>query len=100
MTIKAVTFNGKCRPRRDQPDDCPYPFTGDDGDADAMRILLAVQKRILDAAKARPQQPLGEFMAREDIEALTLLNHMTAYLDNREEYAKMRPSLYGYLVID
>jgi hypothetical protein len=92
--------SAKCRPR-EVPDDCPYPFTGDDGDADAIRLLLTVQRRIIKAYGPQPgDRAMGEFMSDEDLAAFTLLNHMEAYLDNREEYAKIADELRGYLVID
>lgn len=90
----------KCRPR-ELVDHCPYPFTGDDGDADAIRILLAVQERIIKAYGPQPgDRALGEFIGPEDIESLTVLNHICAYLDNREEYVKIADELRGYLVIE
>lgn len=39
-------------------------------------------------------------MNRADVESITVLNHMCAYLDNREEYVKIADELRGYLVIE
>lgn len=78
-----------------------YPFTGDDDDADAILLVLKVQQGILDAIPPEHRsKPFGEFMSRADIEALTALNHIASYLDNREQYAKMADELRGYLVIE
>jgi len=95
-----MTAASKCRPRS-EADPFDYPFTGDDGDADAVALLLDISKKILrNQPSHRNDQPMGEFMSREDILSITVLNHITAYLDNREEYAKMADELRGYLVIE
>jgi hypothetical protein len=90
----------KCRPR-EVPDDLE-PFTGDDGDADAIMLLLGISKKILDAIPREHRlKPFGEFMAREDIETLTAINHIVTYLDQGPaKYAEMADELRGYMVIE
>ncbi len=94
-----------CRPRAKDEELDAYPFTGDDGDADAIRMLLDIQNAILDRVpRKHGNKPLGElvgeFLTHDDIETLTVLNHITNYLDNRAEYAKIADELRGYLVIE
>lgn len=93
----------KCRPRPAiiEPDTDAYPFTGDDGDRAAIRLLNKIGKDLLlNQPPHRSNQPMGEFMTAKDIETLTLINHITCYLDNRAEYAKIADELRGYLVIE
>lgn len=91
----------QCRPRMQAEAPDSYPFTGDDGDADAIRIVLRIQETILDRIPPEhSSKAFGEFMSHEDILSITVLNHITAYLDNREEYAKMADEVRGYLVIE
>ncbi len=87
-----------CRPRTIDDE----PFLGDDGDADAIMLLLGITKKILDAIpREHRRKPFGEFMGREDIETLTVINHIVTYLDQgAAKYATMADELRGYMVID
>lgn len=91
----------RCKPRTEPDDD--EPFLGNDADADAMTILLAAQKRIMDKYPhwaAQPDKPLGEIASPEDIEAMAQIFHACDYLSDRADYAEHADQRRGYLVIE
>lgn len=73
----------------------------DQGDMDALGILLNLTGQIMDSARSHlPEETLSEIFSEEELQGLVLLNHAMSYIEDPKKYAdEIRPQLYGYLVI-
>jgi hypothetical protein len=90
-----------CRKRTEPPVE-PFGPWVDDGDVDAMKLMMGASRSIVDAYWPwKPNEILAQRLTAEDLKGFVLLNHAVAYLEDRPTYEKeIRPQLYGYIVVD